>query len=270
MISRLFLTFTEYAWFRKLIWKPVYQTLARKFPTGTWSFMNYGYAPSSPDANLLLTENEEVHRYAIQHYHYLAVKTPIRDKDVLEVGSGRGGGSHYIATKLHPRSMTGMDLASNAVELCNKNFIFHNLRYITGDAEKIPLESNSRDVVINVESSHAYGSVDNFLAEVKRVLRPGGLLLLTDIRGKEGKDLLEKKMHNSGMEIIEEEDITLNVVNAIETEDKMKWARIKQSVPRWLHKYFSEFAGSIGSQTHLQLKSRDLIYFRFVLRKASA
>lgn len=270
MISRLFLELTEYAWFRRLVWKPVYQALAKKFPTGTWSFMNYGYAPDSQEANLQLTEQEEVHRYAIQHYHYLAVKTLIHGKDVLEVGSGRGGGSHYIATNLHPKSMTGMDLASNAVELCNKNFISHNLKYITGNAENIPLESNSRDVVINVESCHAYGSVDSFLAEVKRVLRPGGFLLLTDIRGNEGKDLLVSKLHKSGMEIIEEEDITLNVVTAIETEDKIKWTRIRQSVPGWLHKYFSEFAGSVGSQTHIQLKNRDLVYFRFVLRKAVA
>ena len=270
MISRLFLELTEYSWFRRLIWRPVYQALASKFPTNTWSYMNYGYAPDKQELNLPLPEKDELHRFAIQHYHYLAVKTIIKDKDVLEVGSGRGGGSHYIATRLHPKSMTGMDLASKAVDLCNKNFISNNLNYITGNAESIPLENESRDVVINVESCHAYGSVDNFLAEVKRVLRPGGHLLLTDIRGNAGKDLLVKKLMNSGMEIIEEEDITSNVVNAIEKEDQQKWARIRESVPRWLHAYFSEFAGAVGSQTHKQLKNRDLVYFRFVLRKIAA
>jgi ubiquinone/menaquinone biosynthesis C-methylase UbiE len=270
MISYLFLELTEYAWFRRLVWKPVYQMLASKFPTDTWSFMNYGYAPDANAAVLSLAEKDEIHRYAIQHYHFLATKTLIKDKDVLEVGCGRGGGSNYIATHLHPKSMTGMDLASKAVELCNKCFISQNLKYISGNAEKIPLESNSRDVVINVESCHAYGSVDDFLREVKRVLRPGGHLLLTDIRGNAGKDLLVGKIVNSGLEIIEEEDITLNVVNAIEEEDAMKWKRIRQSVPKWLQAYFSEFAGSVGSQTHKQLKNRDLVYFRFVLRKQAA
>jgi ubiquinone/menaquinone biosynthesis C-methylase UbiE len=270
MISWIFLELTEYAWFRRIVWKPVYQALASKFPTDTWSFMNYGYATHSHEDKLVLAEKDEIHRYAIQHYHYLAIKTLIKDKDILEVGSGRGGGSYYIATNLHPKSMTGMDLASKAVELCNKNFISHNLKYIAGNAEKIPLENNSRDVVINVESCHAYGSVDNFLAEVKRVLRPGGYLLLTDLRGIPGKELLTNKLKDSGMEMIEEEDITLNVVNAIEEEDKAKWKRIRQSVPKWLHNYFGEFAGSVGSQTHKQLKNRDLVYFRFVLRKISA
>jgi ubiquinone/menaquinone biosynthesis C-methylase UbiE len=270
MISRLFLALTEYAWFRKMVWKSVYQLLAKKFPTATWSFMNYGYASDVKPRMLPLSDAEEIHRYAIQHYHYLAAKTVIRDMDVLEVGSGRGGGSHYIATRLHPKSMIGMDLASRAVDLCNRNFTFHNLKYITGNAEQIPLDSNSRDVVINVESCHAYGSVDRFLAEVKRVLKPGGILLLTDIRGNEGKDKLVEKLFNSGLEMVEEEDITLNVVKAIEMEDKVKWLRIRRSVPRWLHSFFSEFAGSVGSQTHLQLNSRELVYFRFVLRKASA
>jgi len=270
MISRLFLELTEYAWFRRLVWKPVYQILASKFPTNTWSFMNYGYHPHIHEENLDLLEKDEIHRYAVQHYHFLAVKTQIKGKDLLEVGSGRGGGSHYIATNLHPKSMTGMDLASRAVELCNRNFVSHNLKYIVGSAEKLPLDDNSKDVIINVESSHAYGSVDNFLTEVKRVLRPGGHLLLTDLRGKSGKGLLTEKLINSGMEIIEEEDITSNVVEAIEKEDTIKWERIRQSVPKWLHAYFSEFAGSVGSQTHKRLKNGDLVYFRFVLRKKAA
>jgi len=270
MISWLFLELTEFSWFRRLVWKPVYQALASKFPTDTWSFMNYGYATDYQEDDLVLSEKDEIHRYAIQHYHFLAIRTLIKDKDVLEVGSGRGGGSYYIATNLNPKSMIGMDLASNAVDLCNKNFISNNLNYITGNAENIPLENNSRDVIINVESCHAYGSVDNFLSEVRRVLRPGGYLLLTDIRGIEGKELLLKKLFNSGLQIIEEEDITLNVLNAIEREDKIKWKRIRQSVPKWLHASFSEFAGSVGSQTHKQLKNRDLVYFRFVLRKLVA
>ncbi len=270
MISRIFLELTEYAWFRRLVWKPVYQALASKFQTDTWSFMNYGFAPDDKVEHLLLSEKDELNRYAIQHYHYLATKTVIQGKDVLEVGSGRGGGSHYIAQNLHPKSMTGMDLASKAVDLCNKNFSHHNLTYISGNAESIPLDNNSKDVVINVESCHAYGSVDNFLSEVHRVLRPGGHLLLTDLRGIPGLELLKEKLLNTSLEIIEEEDITSNVVDAIEKEDKVKWKRIKQSVPVWLHKYFSEFAGAVGSQTHIQLKNRELVYFRFVLRKSAA
>ena len=52
-----------------------------------------------------------------------------------------------------------------------------------GDAENLPFEDNSFDAIINVESSHCYGNVEQFLREVHRVLRPGGDFLFVDLRG---------------------------------------------------------------------------------------
>ena len=267
MLSKLFLELTEYPWFRRLVWRPIYQSLASKFKNENWHFMNYGYEPSGTEEPLWLPPDETIHQYALQLYHYLAVKSEIAGKDVLEVGSGRGGGSRYIAQFLKPKSMTGMDLASNAVDFSNKNHISPNLKYITGNAEKIPIPNESVDVVINVESCHAYGSVDSFLKEVKRVLKPGGHFLITDLRGVPGMEILKNQLKNSGLILQEEEDITNNVVQAIEKEDELKWKRIKESIPKWLHGAFGEFGGAVGSQIHLQLKNRDLIYFRFKLLK---
>jgi ubiquinone/menaquinone biosynthesis C-methylase UbiE len=268
MLSWLFLEMTEYAWFRRLVWKPIYQALAKKFPNEGWHFMNYGYVPNPTEAALILPESEEIHRYSLQLYHYLATKTALENKQVLEVGSGRGGGSRYIAQFLGPASMTGMDLAPEAVNFSNKNHKAANLKYIPGNAEKIPIESDSIDVVINVESCHAYGSVDNFLSEVKRVLKPGGKLLLTDMRAPAGMVILQNQLANSGLKKIMEEDITSNVVQAIEADDIHKWNRIKESIPDRYLKAFGEFAGVKGSQIHLQLNNRKLVYFRFVFEKS--
>src|SRR5205809_106333 len=100
MLSWLFLELTEYSWFRRIVWKPIYETLAGKFPDEGWHFMNYGYVPDEKEAGLELPEKEEIHRYSLQLYHYLAVKIPLDGKKMLEVGSGRGGGSRYIAQYL--------------------------------------------------------------------------------------------------------------------------------------------------------------------------
>lgn len=267
MLAKIFLELTEYSWFRRLVWKPIYQLLSSKFKNDNWHYMNYGYNPSATEPPLDLPENNLLHQYQVQLYHYLAIKTQIEDKDVLEVGSGRGGGARDIAQYLKPKSMTGMDLASKAVDLCNNTHTAPNLKYITGDAENIPLPDACMDVVINVESSHAYGSVDKFLTEVKRVLRPDGYLLLVDLRGVPGMELLKKQLSTSGLILREIEDITNNVVEAIELEDEMKWKRIKESIPKWLHSAFGEFGGAVGSQTHVQLKNRDLLYYRFKFQK---
>ena len=267
MFAKLFLELTEYAFFRRLVWKPIYEMLARVLPVSEWQFMNYGYVPMPDEAPLTLEAPDELQRYPLQLYHYLASRTEVAGKEMLEVGSGRGGGANYIARYLKPARMVGMDLAANAVKFAGKTFVQPNLEYVQGNAEALPFADASFDVVINVESCHAYGSVPNFLKEVRRVLRPGGTLVLTDMRGEPGLKLLQQQLQDSGMTIVEETDITRNVVEAIETEEPIKKERIRKLVPKWLVPAFEEFAGVKESAIHRDLSSRDLIYCRWKLQK---
>jgi ubiquinone/menaquinone biosynthesis C-methylase UbiE len=54
----------------------------------------------------------------------------------------------------------------------------------------MPFGPDSFDVVLNVESCHAYRDQAQFLREVARVLRPGGKLHLVDVRATWNWDLL--------------------------------------------------------------------------------
>src|SRR5665213_280956 len=179
MLANLFLNLTEYPFFRRLVWKPIYESLARFFPVENWVCMNYGYADETEKIHL--EEPDEINRYSLQLYHATASQVCIKDKHVLEVGSGRGGGSSYMKRYLEPATMTGMDLARNAVKFSNRRHKVSGLEYVPGNAEKMPFKDESFDAVVNVESCHAYGSVPKFLSEVQRVLRPGGYLLCTDL-----------------------------------------------------------------------------------------
>ena len=64
-----------------------------------------------------------------------------------------------------------------------------------------------------------------------------------------------------------EEDITRNVINAIELEETVKQKRISDNIPKWITKSFKEFAGVKGSKIHEDLKASLLVYHRFVLQK---
>ena len=57
-------------------------------------FMNYGF--SDPDHDTPLNKENEPNRYSIQLYHHLAIETEIENKDIVEIGCGRGGGLFYI------------------------------------------------------------------------------------------------------------------------------------------------------------------------------
>lgn len=267
MVAKAFLSLTEYPTFRRFIWKPVYETLARHFKVSDWHFMNYGYASVGSAPGLPLEPGDEINRYPIQLYHFMAQKTVIAGKKVLEVGSGRGGGASYISRYLQPASMTGMDIAKNAVRLARQHHRAHNLHFMQGNAEKLPFAGESFDVVLNVESCHAYGSVPRFLSEVKRVLKPGGIFLCTDLRGPEGMVKLKEQFARSGMQVLSEENITPNVVHAIEQEDGIKQQRIREHVAGWMRPAFSQFAGTKGSRIHKDLQSNALIYYSFVLQK---
>jgi len=268
MIANLFMSLTDYPFFRRLVWRPIYEQLAKRFDIKDWYFMNYGYAPSEKEQHLHLEDKDEPNRYPLQLYYYLAAKVPVKNLKMLEVGSGRGGGSSAIKKYLAPADMTGLDIASNAVKFANKTLSKDGLTYLQGNAESLPFGNEVFDVVINVESCHAYGSVPKFIDEAKRVLKPGGYFLCTDIRGPEGMIKLRNQLKDSGMELLEDEDISNNVITAIETEEGSKQQRIEEHVPKWFQNTFREFAGVVGSKIHSDLKSGTLVYRRFVLKKS--
>lgn len=269
MIKFIIYILKRFAWFKRLNAKVTYEVLAKRVPAAEWQFMNYGYVPSPSEPPLQVQDDPQVQKYPLQMYHYLALKTDLQGKEVLEVGSGRGGGAKHVANALKPASYIGLDLAQNAVDLANKLHPLPNLKFIQGSAEQIPLGDNSVDVVLNVESCHAYGSVEKFISEVKRVLRPGGSLALVDFRDSDKMDILRQQLKNSGLQWIEEENITSNVVQAIQAEDEVKKARIKKLFPPKWQKLFGEFAGVVGSTFHTKLGNGTKVYHRFVLRKAS-
>jgi ubiquinone/menaquinone biosynthesis C-methylase UbiE len=267
MVKLIIRAFKRFAWFKRLNAKITYELLAKRIPAEDWQFMNYGYMPDGDEEPIVLPDDPKIQKYPMQMYHYLAARAHVKGKTVLEVGSGRGGGARYVAGSFLPATYTGMDIAQSAVDLSNKIHQLPNLRFIRGSAESIPLADNSIDIVLNVESCHAYGSVDKFLSEVKRILKPGGYLLLVDFRDVKNMELLRSQLKNTGMECLEEKNIAPNVVRAMEAEDVVKKERIRKLFPEKWQNLFGEFAGVVGSRIHLNLKSGARQYYRFVLRK---
>ena len=71
-----------YPWFKRLNAKVTYEILSKFIRSSDWHFMNYGYAPGSLTPALALLPQDEVNRYPIQLYHYMAAKTEIKNKEV--------------------------------------------------------------------------------------------------------------------------------------------------------------------------------------------
>lgn len=231
--------------------------------------MNYGWASLDPAASALsLRSEDERDRYSIQLYHRVAGAVDLRGRDVLEVGCGRGGGASYVTRYLRPGSYTGLDLAPQAVKFCSKHYTTPGLSFVRGDAEAIEFEEASFDAVVNIESSHCYISMARFLDGVHRVLRPGGFFLYTDHRAAKDVDAWRRQLEGAGLTLVEEEDITANVVRALELDNERKQGLIRAKVPRILWSIFDEFAAMEGTHSfHHTMRDRERLYMRFVLQK---
>ncbi len=60
--------------------------------------MNYGYLGSDDETfSLELEPDDEKNRLSIQLYHFVVHEIDLKGQQVLEVGSGRGGGASFIA-----------------------------------------------------------------------------------------------------------------------------------------------------------------------------
>jgi len=245
------------------LWQRWYDFLASNDAQKQLRFMNYGYDAEQP---FQLSENEKEFQYQIQLYAHVVNDLNLTDKNLLEVGSGRGGGLDYLSRNHKLKSLTGIDLSEKAIENCKADYTDRRLEFIQGSADDLPVASNSIDIVINVESSHCYPDVDNFLNEVNRVLIPGGYLLVCDVRTPSSMAKLEKAFLNCGFKLEKQQTITRQVISALEkmSDDRVI---IANSMPSFLKKAFTDFAGVKSSAAYDMMKNNKLVYKSFLLVK---
>jgi ubiquinone/menaquinone biosynthesis C-methylase UbiE len=192
---------------------------------------------------------------------------PLAEREVLEIGCGRGGGAAYVARAFEPRRVTAVDLSPRAVALCRRRFAHPRLSFEVGDAERLPFGDGSFDVVLNVESSHCYGRLDVFLREVHRVLRPDGHFLYADFRPRGEVAAWRAALTGAGFVLAGERDLRPGVVAALDADDDQKRGLITRIVDRPLLGIFGEFAALAGSELNAGLRNGDLEYRAFVLKK---
>jgi ubiquinone/menaquinone biosynthesis C-methylase UbiE len=270
------------AWLQKTFWKLVYSVASRGTVERDTAFLNYGYAELGDDGDEASSRNRDGDRFGIKLYERVTGGVDLIGKDVLEIGCGRGGGTAYLFETHRPRTMTGLDLARSAIARCRRDHARPGLTFLRGDAEALPFADASFDVVVNVESSHCYPDVPRFLGEVHRVLRTHGHLLLADVRHSDTstddttllphadvKQLLSE-LEASPFAVLEQEDITPNVVRALQLDSPRRRESIANRVPKALQQHALIFSAVEGSPLYESLASGEGTYLRFVLQKKAS
>lgn len=104
--------------------------------------------------------------------------------DVLEVGCGTG---HWLAALApHARTVAGLD--PSAGMLARARAAAPGASLVRGRAEALPWRAATFDRVLAVNALHHFAAPHAFVAEARRVLRPGGGLLVIGLDPHTGRD----------------------------------------------------------------------------------
>ena len=107
-------------------------------------------------------------------------------KAVLEIGSGPGELALEIARRLPGVEVVGIDLAEamidSAMQRARAQRSDDRVRFLLADGAALPLPDASFDVAVSTLSLHHWAEPATVFAEIARVLRPGGVALIYDLR----------------------------------------------------------------------------------------
>jgi ubiquinone/menaquinone biosynthesis C-methylase UbiE len=119
-----------------------------------------------------MTENEHLARYRFAEQF-------VAGKDVADIACGTGYGSLMLA-RAGAKSVHGMDISPEAVEYCNEQNDAPNVIFMTANAQDLSgIPDSAFDVVVSFETIEHLLSMEAYLDEMSRILRPGGTFLVS-------------------------------------------------------------------------------------------
>jgi len=248
---------------------------------GKFQFNNYGYVPLTEDEKrqlasmpqddvLRVSDLPTPSRLAMMMYHHVAGQIKLENADVLEVGCGRGWGCHYTKRYLKARRVVGVDISKMSIDYCRKYSAFNGVSFQVGDAEKIPFDDKSYDVVVNIESSHCYPNIYRFFKEVHRILKSEGHFLYADVCPAHQLEKIKEKLRKCNLKIVSEKDITANVLESLRQRSKSMEAHYRKIAHN--EEEFNNlrsFSAVEGSESFRKFQDREMIYFSFVIQNGS-
>src|SRR5437773_2467143 len=116
---------------------------------------------------------------AYEHLHrYAYASTLVKNKRVLDLASGEGYGSKILAAAAS--SVAGVDIDETAVRHATEKYGSDTIQFLSGSITAIPIrDDHSFDVIVCFEAIEHIEDQEKLLTEVKRLLKPDGLFIVS-------------------------------------------------------------------------------------------
>lgn len=151
----------------------------------------------------------------------------LNDKKILDVGAGTGRLSLRLAEK--GATVTALDISPEIIKVLHRKN--HDLKVIVADAENLPFPNNTFDLVTATFLIVHLKNLKYFFNEAYRVLKPSGVLALTNINQKRPPELetgrekiiIESYYHRPEKVIVDLKSLSFSIIKNIFIKDKDVW-----------------------------------------------
>jgi phthiocerol/phenolphthiocerol synthesis type-I polyketide synthase E len=230
------------------------------------TFFNFGFLPDErPRSSRRELPANWPNRNRIDLVLELIGDCDLNDRDILDVGCGRGGTILTIDRFFTPGEIWGLDLSPAAVLFCNRRIDDPDHHFVNGESEHLPFIDGFFDVVVNVESSCLYPDIYAFYREVERVLGPGGRFLYTDLLPVEHMESYMSCLTGLGLKLERDQDITPNVLLSLDSYAKRNLE--VHGAPAAGQEVMEFFLAMPGSKPYRDLQEGRLSYRIWQLKK---
>ncbi len=121
---------------------------------------------------------EIVEYWSLEHLHRYAIAMNFTaGKRVVDIASGEGYGTYLMSETA--AAITGIDISEEAVVHARSRYTRGNLRFETGSATSMPVEDASIDVLTSFETIEHHDQHNEMMLEIRRVLKPNGILVIS-------------------------------------------------------------------------------------------
>ena len=126
-------------------------------------------------------EKREVFRFRKQIVAALGLK---KGQQLADVGAGSGAFiASFVNTVGAKGSVYAVDISPNFIKFLNKRFQAHkNVKVVHSKATSTLLPDNSVDVIFSSDTYHHFSDPKAMLKDFRRILRPGGRLIIVDFK----------------------------------------------------------------------------------------